>query len=37
MTSGGLLAAVPTDRADELGGVVIGRLLDGAAGSIRVS
>jgi selenide,water dikinase len=36
MTSGGLLAAVPADRADEVGGTVIGRLIDGAAGSIRV-
>jgi selenide,water dikinase len=36
MTSGGLLAAVAPDRAGEVGGAVIGRLLDGAAGSIRV-
>ncbi len=36
MTSGGLLAAVAPERADELPGVVIGRLLDGPAGTIAV-
>jgi len=35
-TSGGLLAAVPYERAHELPGLVIGRLTDGPAGSIRV-
>jgi selenide,water dikinase len=36
MTSGGLLAAVPSGRADALPGVVIGRLLEGPAGTISV-
>jgi selenide, water dikinase len=36
MTSGGLLAAVPADRAGELPGTVIGRLTDGPAGTISV-
>ncbi len=36
MTSGGLLAAVPTQRADAVPGVVIGRLLEGPAGTISV-
>ena len=36
MTSGGLLVAVAPDRAAELPGVVIGRLVDGEAGTIEV-
>ena len=36
MTSGGLLVAVSPDRAAELPGVVIGRLVDGEAGTIEV-
>jgi selenide,water dikinase len=36
MTSGGLLAAVPESRAAAMPGAVIGRLLDGPAGGIRV-
>jgi selenide, water dikinase len=36
MTSGGLLVAVDPARAREVPGSVIGRLLDGAAGRIRV-
>jgi selenide,water dikinase len=36
MTSGGLLAAVPESRAAAMPGAVIGRLLDGPAGMIRV-
>ncbi len=36
MTSGGLLVAVAPDRAVELPGSVIGRLLDGEPGTIRV-
>ncbi len=36
MTSGGLLAAVPPDRAPAARGVVVGRLLDGPAGQITV-
>jgi selenide, water dikinase len=35
-TSGGLLAAVPADAADRVPGAVIGRLVRGAAGTIRV-
>jgi selenide, water dikinase len=35
-TSGGLLAAVPADRAGSLGGRVVGRLLDGQPGSVSV-
>ncbi len=36
MTSGGLLAAVPAPRAGEVPGSVIGRLVDGPAGTITV-
>jgi selenide,water dikinase len=36
MTSGGLLAAVPESRAGQLPGTVIGRLVDGPAGTIAV-
>ncbi len=36
MTSGGLLAAVDPERAGELPGAVIGRLVDGPAGTITV-
>ena len=36
MTSGGLLAAVDPERAAELPGAVIGRLVDGPAGTITV-
>lgn len=36
MTSGGLLAAVPAQAADAMGGTVIGRLLAGPAGEIAV-
>jgi selenide, water dikinase len=36
-TSGGLLVAVPADRAAEVPGAVIGRLLDGSPGSIEVN
>jgi selenide, water dikinase len=36
MTSGGLLVAVAADRAAELPGTVIGRLVDGEAGTIEV-
>jgi selenide, water dikinase len=36
MTSGGLLAAVPASRAARIPGAVIGRLLDGPAGTISV-
>jgi selenide, water dikinase len=36
MTSGGLLVAVPRDRAETAPGVRIGRLSEGAPGSIRV-
>jgi selenide, water dikinase len=36
MTSGGLLAAVAPERAGEAGGWVVGRLADGAPGTIRV-
>jgi selenide,water dikinase len=36
MTSGGLLAAVAPERAGEIDGAVIGRLVEGAAGTIRV-
>jgi len=34
MTSGGLLAAVPPERADRAAGTPIGRLVDGAPGTI---
>jgi selenide,water dikinase len=37
MTSGGLLAAVPPGTAGELPGAVIGRLVEGPAGTISVS
>jgi selenide, water dikinase len=37
MTSGGLLAAVPADRAGELPGTVIGRLTDGPPGTISLA
>jgi selenide,water dikinase len=36
MTSGGLLAAVPAARAGEIDGAVVGRLVAGAPGTIRV-
>ena len=36
MTSGGLLVAVDPGRAGEVPGVVVGRLVDGEAGAIRV-
>ena len=36
MTSGGLLVAVAPERADAIPGSVVGRLLDGPAGSISV-
>jgi selenide,water dikinase len=36
MTSGGLLIAASADRASELPGVLIGRLVDGRAGEIAV-
>jgi selenide,water dikinase len=36
MTSGGLLAAVPAERAAEVDGWVVGRLTAGPAGTIRV-
>jgi selenide,water dikinase len=35
-TSGGLLAAVPPERAEHLPGAVVGRLRDGPAGAIAV-
>ncbi|HEV2981205.1 MAG TPA: selenide, water dikinase SelD [Solirubrobacteraceae bacterium] len=35
-TSGGLLAAVPEAAAERAGGAIIGRLLQGTAGTIRV-
>jgi selenide,water dikinase len=35
-TSGGLLVAVPADRAAQVPGVVVGRLHEGPAGTIRV-
>jgi selenide,water dikinase len=37
MTSGGLLAAVAPDRAGEIDGWVVGRLVAGPAGAIRVA
>jgi selenide, water dikinase len=37
MTSGGLLAAVPADRAGEVPGAVIGRLVEGEPGTITVT
>jgi selenide, water dikinase len=36
MTSGGLLLAVSADRASELPGVIIGRLVEGGAGDVMV-
>ena len=36
MTSGGLLAAVDAERAGEVPGAVVGRLVDGPAGTITV-
>ena len=36
MTSGGLLAAVEPSRAAEIPGVVIGELVEGPPGTIRV-
>jgi hypothetical protein len=36
MTSGGLLVAVDEDRAGEVPGPVIGRLVEGEAGTITV-
>jgi selenide,water dikinase len=36
MTSGGLLVALGAERADQVPGVVIGRLVDGPTGVIRV-
>ena len=36
MTSGGLLASVPVSEADSVPGAVVGRLVDGPAGTIRV-
>jgi selenide,water dikinase len=36
MTSGGLLAALPAERAAAVPGAVIGRLVDGPAGTISV-
>jgi selenide,water dikinase len=36
MTSGGLLVALPPDRADSVPGPVVGRLVDGEPGSISV-
>jgi hypothetical protein len=37
MTSGGLLAAVAPERAGEIEGWVVGRLVAGAAGTIAVA
>ncbi len=37
MTSGGLLAAVPAERAGEIEGAVVGRLVAGEPGTIAVS
>jgi selenide,water dikinase len=36
MTSGGLLAALPADRAQVLPGAVVGRLVEGEPGAISV-
>ncbi|HEX5619079.1 MAG TPA: selenide, water dikinase SelD [Solirubrobacteraceae bacterium] len=36
MTSGGLLASVPADRATEIDGAVVGRLVPGVPGTIAV-
>jgi selenide,water dikinase len=35
-TSGGLLVALPADRAAEVPGAIVGRLVDGPAGRVRV-
>jgi selenide,water dikinase len=35
-TSGGILAAVPPERADRIPGALVGRLTDGPSGAIRV-
>jgi selenide,water dikinase len=37
MTSGGLLAALAPERASDMPGAVIGRLVDGPAGAISVA
>jgi selenide,water dikinase len=37
MTSGGLLAAVPAGAAERVGGWIVGRLVEGPAGTISVS
>ena len=37
MTSGGLLVALPAERAGDVDGWVVGRLAEGEAGTIRVS
>jgi selenide,water dikinase len=37
MTSGGLLAAVPRDRAESIPGAVIGQLTEGPAGALMVA
>jgi hypothetical protein len=37
MTSGGLLAAVDPGHAAKLPGAIMGRLVEGAAGTIRVT
>jgi selenide,water dikinase len=37
MTSGGLLAAVPRDRAESIRGAVIGQLTEGPAGALMVA
>ena len=37
MTSGGLLAAVPPERAESMPGTIIGRLVDGTPGTIAVN
>ncbi|MFL5976429.1 MAG: hypothetical protein ACJ76G_14990, partial [Solirubrobacterales bacterium] len=37
MTSGGLLIALPPDRADDIGGAVVGLLVDGPPGHVTVS
>jgi hypothetical protein len=36
MTSGGLLAAVAPERASEIDGWVVGRLVEGAPGTVSV-
>jgi selenide,water dikinase len=36
MTSGGLLVALPPDRAPAIPGTVVGRLVEGAPGAVRV-